>query len=61
MLERGERALRLAVAEMYVPGVSIRKVAAITQELCGLEVSSTQVSRAAALLDEELSAWRNRN
>jgi len=31
-----------------------------TEELCGLEVSSVQVSRAAALLDEELSAWRNR-
>lgn len=58
--ERSERALKLAVAEMYVQGVSTRKVAAITQELCGLEVNSTQVSRAAALLDEELSAWRNR-
>jgi putative transposase len=58
--ERSERALKLAVAEMYVQGVSTRKVAAITQELCGLEVSSVQVSRAAALLDEELSAWRNR-
>ena len=58
--ERSERALKLAVAEMYVQGVSTRKVAAITAELCGLEVSSTQVSRAAAVLDEELSAWRNR-
>lgn len=58
--ERSERALKLAVAEMYVQGVSTRKVAAITEELCGLEVSSVQVSRAAALLDEELTAWRNR-
>lgn len=58
--ERSERALKLAVAEMYVQGVSTRKVAAITQELCGLEVSSVQVSRAAAWLDEELQAWRNR-
>jgi transposase-like protein len=58
--ERSERALKLAVAQMYVQGVSTRKVAAITEELCGLEVSSTQVSRAAALLDEELTAWRNR-
>ena len=55
-----ERALKLAVAEMYVQGVSTRKVAAITQELCGLDVSSVRVSRAAALLDEELEAWRNR-
>jgi putative transposase len=58
--ERSERALKLAVAEMYVQGVSTRKVAKITAELCGLEVTSTQVSRAAALLDEELEVWRNR-
>lgn len=58
--ERSERALKLAVAEMYVQGVSTRKVAAVTAELCGLEVNSTQVSRAAALLDDVLGAWRNR-
>ncbi len=56
--ERSERALKLPVAEMYVQGVSVRKVAEITHELCGLEVSSTQVSRAAELLDAELQAWR---
>lgn len=58
--ERSERALKLAVAEMYVQGVSTRKVAEITEELCGLDVSSSQVSRAAQQLDEELAAWRNR-
>lgn len=58
--ERSERALKLAIAEMYVQGVSTRKVAAITEELCGLDVSSSQVSRASQLLDEELDAWRNR-
>ena len=58
--ERSERALKLAIAEMYVQGVSTRKVAKITAELCGLDVSSTQVSRAAKLLDEELETWRNR-
>ncbi len=58
--ERSERALKLAVAEMYVQGVSTRKVAKITAELCGLDITSTQVSRAAALLDEELDKWRNR-
>jgi len=57
---RSERALKLAIAEMYVSGVSTRKVARITQQLCGLEVTSTQVSRAAALLDEELDSWRHR-
>jgi len=45
---------------MYVEGVSTRKVTAITQELCGLEITSSQVSRAAKLLDEEISAWRER-
>jgi len=57
---RSERALKLAVAEMYVKGVSTRKVADITQKLCGLEVTSGEVSRAAKLLDEELELWRNR-
>jgi putative transposase len=62
-LERGsrsEKALRLALAEMYVQGVSTRKVSQITEELCGCEVSSSDVSRAAAMLDEELEKWRNR-
>jgi len=62
-LERGlrsERALKLAIAEMYVQGVSTRRVKEITKELCGLEVSSTQVSRASKLLDEELERWRER-
>ena len=57
---RSERALKLAIAEMYVTGVSTRKVAQITQQLCGVDVSSAQVSRAAALLDEELESWRQR-
>jgi transposase-like protein len=62
-LERGlrsERALLLAIAEMYVQGVSTRRVKKIVEELCGLEVSSSQVSRAAAELDEMLEAWRSR-
>ncbi|MBD3425138.1 MAG: IS256 family transposase, partial [Candidatus Latescibacteria bacterium] len=57
---RSERALKLAVAEMYVNGVSTRKVKNITRKLCGLDISSTQVSRASKLLDEELQKWRNR-
>jgi transposase-like protein len=57
---RSERALHLAIAEMYVQGVSTRKVTNILQELCGLEISSTQVSRASAQLDEELAKWRSR-
>src|SRR4051794_38894895 len=55
---RSERALKLAVAEMYVQGVSTRRVAAITEQLCGLEVTTAQVSRAAQALDAELQKWR---
>lgn len=57
---RSERALTLTLAEMYVQGVSTRKVAAITEQLCGTSVSSGQVSRATAQLDEGLQAWRQR-
>lgn len=62
-LERGlrsERALKLALAERYVSGVSTRKVARVTEQLCGVEVSSTEVPRCAEALDEELSAWLER-
>ena len=58
---RSERALLLAIAEMYVQGVSTRRVKKIVEELCGMEVSSMQVSRAAAELDEMLEAWRTRD
>jgi transposase-like protein len=57
---RSERALTLALAEMYVQGVSTRRVAAITEQLCGTAVTSMQVSRATEKLDEVLEAWRNR-
>jgi transposase-like protein len=57
---RSERALTLTLAEMYVQGVSTRKVSAITKQLCGTEVSASQVSRAAELLDEMLETWRGR-
>jgi putative transposase len=57
---RSEKALRLALAEMYVQGVSTAKVSKITEELCGCEISSSEVSRVAAQLDEELEKWRNR-
>ena len=62
-LERGlrsERALKLSLAEMYLQGVSTRKVSAILEEMCGLEVTSMEVSRAAKLLDEEFAQWRSR-
>ena len=64
-LEKGsrtEQALNLALAEMYVQGVSTRKVIEVLQRLLGPEVaiSSTQVSRCAEKLDAGLAAWRER-
>ena len=64
-LEKGsrtEQALNLALAEMYVQGVSTRKVIEVLQRLLGPEVaiSSMQVSRCAEKLDAGLAAWRER-
>jgi transposase-like protein len=64
-LEKGsrtEQAVNLMLAEMYVQGVSTRKVIEVLQRLVGPEVSisSTQVSRVTAKLDEGLAAWRER-
>ncbi len=58
---RSEQALKNAIAEMYVNGVSTRKVAIVTEKLCGTSISSMQVSRAAAALDTELEKWRHRS
>ena len=58
-LERGcrsEKALKLAIAEMYVMGVSTRKVTEITEQLCGTEISASQVSRISKLLDRRTRA-----
>lgn len=57
---RSERALTMTLAEMYVQGVSTRKVKEITEQLCGFEISAEQVSRATAQLDGVLQEWRER-
>ena len=57
---RSERGLTLALAEMYVKGVSTRKVNAITEQLCGVSINSSAVSQAASQLDSELAKWRER-
>lgn len=57
---RSEKALKLAIAQMYIEGVSTRRVQDITQQLCGYEISSTQVSRVTQELDEHFEAFRNR-
>jgi transposase-like protein len=58
--QRNEKALVLSIIEMYVQGVSTRKVKKITEELCGLEISKSQVSTLAKGLDKEVHKWRNR-
>lgn len=57
---RSEKALKLAIAEMYLQGVSTRRVQDITEKLCGYEVSSTQVSRVTKELDGQFEQFRNR-
>ena len=62
-LEKGQRveqALKLALAEAYVQGVSTRKMKEITEELCGVEISSTQVSRFSKVFDEEVQKFKKR-
>ena len=63
LLEKGsrsERALKSAIATMYVEGVSTRRVSRIMEQLCGFEVSSGQVSNLNKQLDEEFEKWRTR-
>jgi len=58
--ERSERALKAAMAAMYIQGVSTRRVTSVMKELCGTDFTASDVSRATARLDEELTKWRNR-
>ena len=58
--QRSEKAFVLALMQMYVEGVSTRKVSAITEALCGLEVSKSQVSALSQKLDAEIGEWRMR-
>ena len=58
--QRGEKALALAAAEMYVNGVSTRRVRNIVETMCGFAISAAQVSEASKTLDVELVKWRHR-
>ncbi len=58
--QRSEKALVLALMEMYVEGVSTRKVREITEILCSTSFSKSLVSELAGQLDADLDAWRNR-
>jgi putative transposase len=58
--QRSEKALVAALAQMYVQGVSTRKVAAITEELCGHEFSASSISTITARLDTQLAEFSQR-
>ncbi len=58
--QRNEKALALALMQMYVEGVSTRKVTEITEALCGTTFSKSLVSALSGRLDGELAAWRSR-
>ena len=58
--QRNEKALCLALMEMYVEGVSTRKVTEVTETLCGTSFSKSLVSELAGRLDAELEGWRSR-
>ena len=58
--QRSEKAFVAALLQMYIEGVSTRKVTEITEALCGLEVSKSQVSALTAKLDAEINEWRMR-
>jgi len=59
--QRSEKALVGALAEMYVQGVSTRKVKAVTEELCGHEFSPSTISRINETLDAELAKFAGRS
>ena len=59
--QRSEKALVLALVEMYVQGVSTRKVSRIVERLCGFSISASQVSALTQNLDADLEAWRTRS
>jgi putative transposase len=58
--QRSEKALVAAMMEMYLQGVSTRKVKTITEELCGHQFSASSISRIVQQLDEELDQFARR-
>ena len=57
--QRNEKALLTTMLEMYVQGVSTRKVSKVIENLCGKTYSKSFVSSLTKQLDEEVEAWRN--
>ena len=59
--QRNEKALISTMLEMYVQGVSTRKVTKVMEELCGQTYSKSFVSSLTKQLDEDVNKWRNRD
>lgn len=59
--QRSEKALLTSLSEMYIKGVSTRKIKSITEELCGHEFSASTVSNINKTLDEQLDAFAQRS
>lgn len=59
--ERSEQAFVAALTEMYIQGVSTRKVSRVVETLCGAHVSASLVSSVVKKLDVEIAAWRSRD
>jgi len=58
--QRSEQAFVLSMIEMYIQGVSTRRVKKITETLCGTSISKSTVSSLTKGIDENISRWRNR-
>lgn len=58
--QRSEKALVASLMQMYIEGVSTRKVKDITEKLCGTSFSKSHISQITKGLDEEVAIWRNR-
>ncbi len=58
--QRNEQAFVVSLIEMYIQGVSTRKVKNVVEALCGTSVSKSMVSNLAKEIDENISKWRSR-
>ncbi|MHB2153455.1 IS256 family transposase [Calditrichota bacterium GD2] len=58
--QRNEKAFVLSMIEMYLQGVSTRKVSSIVEQLCGSSISKSMVSELSKQLDNQINTWRNR-
>jgi transposase-like protein len=58
--QRNEQSFVLSLVEMYLQGVSTRKVKKVVETLCGSSVSGSLVSNLSKELDENITRWRKR-